>query len=93
MIQGNFQDTSVSFKLVATMQSFTCVRCKYQSKLNYGILKKLSISTQFPAFTEGYIFVVCWFTENSEGNQTVLKSVTEKRSIVVHVIDFYCQQV
>ena len=28
-----------SFKFVATMQSFTCVRCKYQSKINYGVLK------------------------------------------------------
>ena len=66
------------------MQSFTCVRCKYESKLNYGVLKKLSSSTQFPAFAEGYIFVVCWctFTKNSEGNQTVLESLTEKGSIL-----------
>ena len=76
--------TQWSFKLVATMQSFTCVRCKYESKLNYGVLKKWSSSTQFPAFAEGYIFVVCWctFTKNSEGNQTVLESLTEKGSIL-----------
>ena len=64
------------------MQSFTCVRCKYESKLNYGGLKNEVLALNSLHMQKDTFL---WFVGllKTEWNQTLLESLTEKRSVLV----------
>ena len=60
--------------------------------INYGVSKnKVLALNSLHLQTDTFV----WYAGllKTEGNQTVLESLTEKRSIVVHIIDLYFQQI